>query len=47
MNIEKLQYLINEMEEHLYALHPVDIDLRNSYRASIDELTRLIHELIR
>ena len=45
MNIEKLQCLINELEECCGSLHPYQKDLIDAYRASIEELVRLIHEL--
>lgn len=45
MNIEKLQSMINELEEHFYSLHPHQVDLQNSYRGAICELVHLINEL--
>lgn len=45
MNIEKLQNVINELEEHCYSIHPSQKDLFDAYRASINELVRLIYEL--
>lgn len=45
MNIEKLQCLINELEECCGSLHPFDLDLFQAYRSAIDELVRLSDEL--
>lgn len=45
MNIEKLQSLINELEEHCYSTHPSQKDLYDAYRAAIEELVRLSDEL--
>ena len=45
MNIEKLQAMINELEEYYYSLHPAQLDLQNAYRGAISELVHLIGEL--
>jgi hypothetical protein len=45
MNIEKLQCIINELEEFRGSLYPHDIDLFVAYSNSIDELVRLRDQL--
>lgn len=45
MNIEKLQAMINELEEHCYSLHPFQVDLIRAYQGTISELVYLINEL--
>ena len=45
MNIEKLQCVINELEEFRGSLYPHDVDLFDAYSHAIDELVRLINQL--